>query len=218
MADTHDPDAALRAAREAEIRAEIEARRRAAEEARLARLAKEYRLEDDSVPAVTVPDVTERYSAPQAMRYDEIQRFGMPICEAIELIDDLLPDIAGKLEVGIAANVDSAISKDKVLRVVMATTRSAAAIYSAAATLGAYHAECLRGSEVEKLLVGLAFAAVFYDIVGKIRAPGRSTWKIAGEYIVVDPKDATQALRDRVRDVLSKDKDIKYLFLQQQQK
>jgi hypothetical protein len=35
---------------------------------------------------------------------------------------------------------------------------------------------------------------------------------------VVDPKDATQALRDRVRDVLSKDKDIKYLFLQQQQK
>jgi hypothetical protein len=95
-----------------------------------------------------------------------------------------------------------------VLRVVLATTRSAAAIYSAAATLGAYHAVCARGTEEESLLVGLAFAAVYYDIVGKIRAPNRRSWKTAGEYIVVDPKEATAPLRDRVREVLCKDKDL----------
>jgi hypothetical protein len=239
MADSHSQDDANRNAREAAIRLEIEARRRAVEEARLNRLADEFRLESDSVPAVSgnsphigsqpsrsylrismlfitlfinafvsVPDNTEAHSAPKAMRYDEILRFGVPICDKVEQIDDLLPNLAGKLEIGIAANVDSAISKDKVLRVVMATTRTAAAIYSAAATLGAYQTECPRSSEEEKLLVGLAFASVFYDIVGTVRAPGRSAWRTAGEYIVVDPKEATQALRNRVREVLNLDKDL----------
>ncbi len=46
-----EPDEQL--AREAFVRAEIDARRRAVEERRLERLADEFRLEDESVPAIT---------------------------------------------------------------------------------------------------------------------------------------------------------------------
>jgi hypothetical protein len=80
--------------------------------------------------------------------------------ELITNIDDLLPDLAGHLEIGIAANMDTAILTDRVLRVVLATTRATAAVYSAVATLGQYLEICPRGTEEEHLLDRLAFAAV----------------------------------------------------------
>jgi hypothetical protein len=80
-----------RDAHEAMIRAEAEARRKAAEDARLAKLASEFRLEEDSIPAVTVPDLNKAFAAPQAMYDDELSDFNRPICQAIENVDDLLP-------------------------------------------------------------------------------------------------------------------------------
>ncbi len=84
----------------------------------------------------SMPDHSEAFPAPQAMYENELDRFNTVVCQAIENTDDLLPNLAGRLEIGIAANVDSAIPSDKVLRVVLATTRATAAVYSAAATLG----------------------------------------------------------------------------------
>jgi hypothetical protein len=51
-----------------------------------------------------------------------------------------------------------------------------------------------RGTEEEHLLVGLAFAAVYYDIIGKIKSKARNIWKMAGEYKVIEPVTATPAL------------------------
>ncbi len=128
--------------------------------------------------------------------------------ELITDIDDLLPDLAGCLEIGIAANVDTAILTDRVLRVVLAATRATAAVYSAAATLGQYLEICPRGTEEEHLLVRLAFAPVYYDIIGKVKSKTRNAWKIAGEYIVVEPAAATAPLVALVREVLAKDKNL----------
>lgn len=44
------------------------------------------------------------------------------------------------------------------------------------------------------MLVGLAFAAVYYDIIGKIKSKARNIWKMAGEYKVIEPVTATPAL------------------------
>lgn len=163
-----------RMAHEAFVRADIDARRRAAGERRLERLAGEFRLEEESVPAITgadrllcvqsisfnflpnalmcadnnlisVTDHNEAFPMLLTMSRDDLEGFRTKICRAITVIDDLLPDLAGRLEIEIAANVDTAISTDKVLRVVLATTRATSAVYSAAATLGHYLEMCPGG-------------------------------------------------------------------------
>ncbi len=91
---------------------------------------------------------------------------------------------------------------------VLATTRAISALYSAAATLGQYQELCPRGTDEEHILVGLAFAAVYYDLIGKGKSSRSRTWKMAGEYMVVDPASATATLLVRVRDVLAKDKEL----------
>ncbi len=209
MEDAHNSDSepAKRQAHDARVREEVEARRKAAER-RLEKLANAFRLEEESVPAITVPDHNDALSKPRVMSRRELASFNTEICEEIIEIDDLLPYLAGRLEIGIAANVDTAIPSDKVLRVVLATTRATAALYSAAATLGQYLEVCPRGTEEERLLVGLAFAAVYYDIIGKIKSKTRGNWKIAGEYLVVEPAAATASLLVRVREVLAKDKQL----------
>jgi hypothetical protein len=64
-----------------------------------------------------VPDHNEAFPMPRKMPTEELRGFRTTICRTIENVDDLLPDLAGRLEIGIAANVDTAISSERTLRV-----------------------------------------------------------------------------------------------------
>lgn len=141
----------------------------------------------------------EEVPHPESMSAEELSLYSTDICDEDLTIEGLLPTVNGGNEVGISVNSDGALNGGSVLRIILAKTRQAQAILSAAATLKALRAFAPAGSKAEEIIMACAFAIVFYDVVGEIRRPGARTWVKSGEYEVVKRDYVSKQDIDHVR-------------------